>query len=317
MTSEGKPIGRVIALVVFLVASTVALRGYVPGSQHTPSQQPIGSASAFVAVVGLLGASLAVIAIAVVARVRTRRVVAAGPAERSDWFRGGRGGGGRSRWRALLIGLGLIAAFVVIVVLLAVLLRLALVHTRLGVPPRIATPAGGTPAPAHHPPSESGPSPLGYLYATTMLFLVLLLSAGSIIALRRKRRAAQPPRDTRQDLQPSAPEVRSESLARAAELGLAEVGDLGREPGRAIIACYAAMERELGNVPDAVPQDFDTASEVLARAVEIRALHADSAVPLVDLFVEARFSGHEMNEGHRDMAVRALELVLAELRIVA
>jgi hypothetical protein len=101
---------------------------------------------------------------------------------------------------------------------------------------------------------------------------------------------------------------RSESLARAATLGLAEVGDLSREPRQAIIACYLAMERQLGNVPDAVPQDFDTASEVLARAVEHRALQTDSAVPLVDLFAEARFSPHVMNEGHRDMAVRALQL---------
>ena len=80
--------------------------------------------------------------------------------------------------------------------------------------------------------------------------------------------------------------------------------DLSREPREAIIACYAAMERELANVPGAVPQDFDTPTEVLARAVEHHALHADNAVQLVNLFDEARFSPHVMNEGHRDVAVR-------------
>jgi hypothetical protein len=74
------------------------------------------------------------------------------------------------------------------------------------------------------------------------------------------------------------------------------------------------MERELAHVPGAVPQDFDTPSEVLARAVDHRALHADNAVQLVDLFTEARFSPHVMNEGHRDVAVGALRLVLDELR---
>ena len=44
------------------------------------------------------------------------------------------------------------------------------------------------------------------------------------------------------------------SLARAAEVGLAEIGDLSREPREAIIACYAAMERELTRVPGAAPQ---------------------------------------------------------------
>ena len=100
---------------------------------------------------------------------------------------------------------------------------------------------------------------------------------------------------------------------RAAEVGLAEMADLSREPREAIIACYAAMERELANVPDAAPQDFDTPTEVLARAVEHHALHADNAVQLVNLFAEARFSPHVMNEGHREVAVRVLRLVLDEL----
>ncbi len=64
----------------------------------------------------------------------------------------------------------------------------------------------------------------------------------------------------------------------------------------------------------AAPQDFDTPTEVLVRAVEHRALHADNAVQLVNLFEEARFSPHVMNEGHREVAVNVLRLVLAELR---
>ena len=109
----------------------------------------------------------------------------------------------------------------------------------------------------------------------------------------------------------------AESLARAAEVGLAEIGDLSREPREAIIACYAAMERELTHVPGAVPLDCDTPSEVLARAVDRHALRAASATQLVELFEEARFSPHVMNEGHRDTAVDALRLVLADLRSMA
>ena len=73
------------------------------------------------------------------------------------------------------------------------------------------------------------------------------------------------------------------------------------------------MERELTRVPGAVPQDCDTPSEVLARAVDNRALRADSATELVELFEEARFSPHVMTEAHRDAAVRVLERVLTEL----
>ena len=76
------------------------------------------------------------------------------------------------------------------------------------------------------------------------------------------------------------------------------------------------MERALANAPGAVPQDSDTPSEVLARAVEHHALHADDAPQLVDLFTEARFSPHVMNEGNREVAVQMLRMVLAELRAV-
>ena len=56
-----------------------------------------------------------------------------------------------------------------------------------------------------------------------------------------------------------------------------------------------------------------TARPRRSRAVEHQALHADNAVQLVNLFEEARFSPHVMGEGHRETAVRVLELVLAEI----
>ena len=134
------------------------------------------------------------------------------------------------------------------------------------------------------------------------------------VAARRCRREATA---VAGELPPRAAASGSEALAHAAEVGLAEVEDLSRDPRRAIIACYAAMERELTHVPGAVPQDCDTPSEVLARAVDHHALRADSASQLVELFEEARFSPHVMNEGHRDVAVDALRLVLTDLRSMA
>jgi len=152
-----------------------------------------------------------------------------------------------------------------------------------------------------------------YFYVATVAFLVILV-AGTLVAAHRRRRVVPvaPLADLRHD--DEAPDVASESLARAAEVGLAEVGDLSREPRKAIIACYAAMEGELSRVPGAMPEDFDTASEVLDRAVAHHALGPDSATQLVDLFDEARFSPHVMTEAHRDVAVRVLQRVLGELR---
>jgi Domain of unknown function (DUF4129) len=170
---------------------------------------------------------------------------------------------------------------------------------------------GTAPVPPAAAPPHPGGSMLGYLGASTVIFLLMLV-AGTVVFSRRQRRVAYSATavDDRSEPAPRRPQT----LARAAELGLAEIGDLSREPREAIIACYAAMERELSNVPGAVPQDFDTPTEVLARAVEHHALRADSATQLVDLFAEARFSPHVMNEGHREIAVRVLRLVLAEMR---
>jgi hypothetical protein len=152
---------------------------------------------------------------------------------------------------------------------------------------------------------------LSYLYGATVAFVVVIVT-GSIVAARTQRGPAAIV--TGDSGAAAPPGVGTQTLARAAELGLAEVGDLSREPRRAIIACYAAMEHQLSLVPDAAPREFDTASEVLERAVDHHALAPDSATRLVDLFDEARFSPHVMDEGHRDAAVAVLTTVLEELR---
>ena len=154
---------------------------------------------------------------------------------------------------------------------------------------------------------------LRYLIASAAALLVLAV-AGAVVAARRLRVGEVPIVAAEPTPPPSMPMCTSESLVRAAEVGLAEIGDRSREPREAIIACYAAMERELAYVPGAVPQDFDTPTEVLARAVENHALHVDNASELVNLFEEARFSPHVMSEAHRESALRVLQLVLAELR---
>lgn len=77
------------------------------------------------------------------------------------------------------------------------------------------------------------------------------------------------------------------------------------------------MEQELEKSPGTVPQASDTPSEVLARAVARRAVHAGSATQLVDLFEEARFSPHVMTEEHRAEAVEALQVVQRALQGVS
>lgn len=312
MPGIDKPTRRVVALIVLLIVVAAALRGYLPARDQVTHAGQGGSRAALIIVIVALSASVALLAVAVIARLRDPRADAPKAKDLSDMLGTGTGG---PNWRVLLIGLGVIIAWLVIATLLA---RLWLPHN--------VTPSGSAPDVSSQPSSRGGAPPqqprrprndsgdmTGILLAS-VIPMMLLLVVGTVVSSRRRWRGPAAVALAGDDPESSAPAGHSESLARAAELGLAEMTDLSREPREAIIACYAAMERELANVPGAVPQEFDTPTEVLARAVERHALQSDNAIELVNLFEEARFSPHVMNEGHRETAVDVLGLVLAELR---
>jgi Domain of unknown function (DUF4129) len=302
---------RVIAVITLMIVAAWALRGYIPGGERVAEREkPPSNPAALAVVVVMLCAAVAIIGFAIIVRMRDRRPrrPPAGALSRSP------SAVGRPTWRFALILLGMVIGCLLLVLLL----------TRLGGPteqpasappaaPETSAPASDTaprPAPADSEP-ESDTNLVGYLVPPMLVLMVLVIMGTAIASRRRGSGEVQYPVDN--DAHEHPTQTAGVTLARAAEIGLAEIGDLTREPREAIIACYAAMERELTRVPGAVPQDCDTPSEVLARAVDNRALRADSATELVELFEEARFSPHVMTEGHRDAAVRVLERVLAEL----
>jgi hypothetical protein len=307
------PIARVIALGLLLVVLGVALRGRLPGVQQAEPDRPTGGPAPLIGVIALVSAAMLVVAVAVVMSIREPGRPM--PAARYD-VPGGGAARGRRSWRVLLIGLAAILAWVL---LNALLTQLPWLHAGDVPSPQTApgpAPSSDTvPRPPVRQPSGGDDHVFWFLAASTAALMVLILTAAVIVRVRRRRDAAPAAAAAPvPDADVVEPASGSETLALAAERGLAEVGDLSREPREAIIACYAAMENALANAPGAAPQDSDTPSEVLARAVEHHALQAGSAEDLVTLFAEARFSTHVMNEGHREAAERALRLVLDDLR---
>ncbi len=311
MPGIDKAPARVIAVIVLLIVAAAALHGYLPGGEPPPRDRSTGGVGSLFAVVAMLTVSMAIIAIAIITQSRRP----SGSPGAGDPPRRLVGERRRLTWRMVLIAVGVL---VVWLLLLALMSRL---NIQLGIeqpPSDASTPPSGVPRPATEQPEQpEASSGVFSLLAGAAVLLMMLVFVGAVIAGRRRRRAAALLISSGDEYRPSTPADAPDSLARAAELGLAEIGDLSREPREAIIACYAAMERELENAPEVVPRESDTPSEVLARAVEHHALRADSATELVDLFEEARFSPHVMTEEHREIAVRVLRLVLAELRSVA
>ncbi|MEY8017577.1 DUF4129 domain-containing protein [Mycobacterium servetii] len=313
MPGSDKPTARVVALIVLLLVVAVALRGYLPAHDRAFRTEAGGSAAAWTAVVAALAGTVTLLAIAVVARLRDPRGFAPSGPDLPALLDTGTD---RPSWRVVLVALGVIAGLLLALTLLT---RVAVGHDVTPPAPgsaSVSPPARtGAPPPRQPPKADSG-NISRVLIACTLPLLPILV-VGTLLESRRRWRATGAGETAAEEGETAAAQPNPGSLVRAAERGLAEMTDLRREPREAIIACYAAMERELANVPGAVPQDFDTPTEVLARAVERHALHADNAVQLVDLFAEARFSPHVMNEAHRDVAVRALRLVLDELRSVS
>jgi hypothetical protein len=302
--------GRVVAVIVLLIVIAASLRGYLPGVDRAAQKSPPDSGASLVYLGAMVGVSLVILSVAVIVRLRDPRRTAPSASGLSERFSDGRG---RPTWRVLVIGAAVLVAWLLTVWLLSQFITLHVGGQPPTAPPSTApTPATNASRPPQPPDAGADRDVLHYLIAATVaLFVVIVMGA---VATARRRRVGEPPIVAAEMSRPPTAPSTSESLVRAAEVGLAEIGDLSREPRAAIIACYAAMERELSRVPGAVPQDFDTPTEVLARAVENHALHGDSAAELVNLFEEARFSPHVMSEAHRMSALSVLQLVLADLR---
>ena len=307
MPGDGRTVARTITVIVLVLLAIVALRGYLPGAEQTSeTREPSEGSGSLIAVLAMLVVSMAVIALSLLRRPPPRR---AGPT-RTELPGDGRRDG--LPWRPLLLAA---AALLTWLAVLYLLLRWASPQPVDPPPPAPAAdppvPSDTTPAerPDPAPVSDSGGDLFGILAVTTAVLIVIVIVA----AIRGRRRPATVTPSAATDSHDLPAPASDPDLARAAELGLAEIGDLSRDPPQAIIACYAAMERELGKAPGASPKDSDTPAEVLARAIDTQVLRSGSAGELVDLFEEARFSSHVMDEGHRADAVHALKLVQREL----
>lgn len=312
---SGNATGRVVLLIVLLFLTAAALRGYLPAHTGGRLAQAGGGKVAMTILVASLAGTLAMMAFAIIARLRDPRTVAPSAGELSQML-GGRAA--RPSWRVIFIGLAVVVACLLIAFALSQLLPPYDLNRPAQQQDSVPTTSIGAPdartPPKKRPDDDQSRGVLKVLLVSTTA-LALMVVAGAVVAARRRARMT-PSSDVEvaaDDDESPLPPAPSDSLARAAEVGLAEMTDRSREPREAIIACYAAMERELSNIPGAAPQECDTPSEVLARAVHRHALHADNAAQLVNLFVEARFSPHVMTEGHREEAVRILQLVLGEL----
>jgi hypothetical protein len=140
-------------------------------------------------------------------------------------------------------------------------------------------------------------------YAVLALILALIITA--LLVLARRMRHAD--RRERLVVAPDDAAVVREAV-QAGRAALTGVSDARL----AIISCYLAMERSLGDAGTA-RRPAETADELLARATGDGLLHGAPPARLTALFSEARFSRHEVPGTARAEALEALDVILADL----
>jgi uncharacterized membrane protein len=167
--------------------------------------------------------------------------------------------------------------------------------------------APGKPATPHahvQKPSHGSLNVADILYA----LLVIVLIAAVIVSILWARRLR--PATALDEDEPIAEDP--ESLRDAVESGWAALRTFD-DAKAAIIACYLAMERSLAEHGTA-RSAADTPSELLERATRTGMLRGGAARRLTQLFYEARFSSHPMDQGQRAVAEQALSELAEALR---
>ena len=140
--------------------------------------------------------------------------------------------------------------------------------------------------------------PLG-IALTVLLALVLAGAiAGIVFLLARVKGEVAPP-------------VPEDPLVEVLEGGMDDLRRIS-DPRRAVIACYARMERLM--ISSGIPRlPTDTPTEFLTRILQRRSISAARASQLTTLFERAKFSPHRIDEQMRQDALSALEHVLGEV----
>jgi Domain of unknown function (DUF4129) len=169
------------------------------------------------------------------------------------------------------------------------------------------------PPPGPPPPSfrvQGSPHPfvsagIATVIEYTVLALIVACIVAALLNLRRRTRRA----DRRERLVVAPDDA---ALVRVAvEAGRSALTGVS-DARMAIISCYLAMERSLGDAGTA-RRPAETADELLARATGDGLLHGEPPARLTALFYEARFSRHEVPATARAAALDALDVILAGL----
>ena len=162
-------------------------------------------------------------------------------------------------------------------------------------------------------PAPYDPSPVLITLVQLILVATGLLVAFALVQLVRSLLRRRPHLELHEEPDFAIPVVPGELLEAARE----RLRDLeSGEPRNAIVAAWLGLETSAAAT--GLPRlPAETSSEYTERVIGVWPVDSERLGDLAALYREARFSVHELGEGHRDRAVTDLRVLIADLERVA
>jgi Domain of unknown function (DUF4129) len=142
------------------------------------------------------------------------------------------------------------------------------------------------------------------------LFLAALVAALAWYALRdrpRRRLADDDEDDDEED-----PARTADDVVAALDAVLVELSDADRDPRRAVIACWVRLEQAAA-AAGTPRHPGDTPTDLVSRLLRAHRVSADVLATFADVYREARYATHTVDEAMRTQARSALRRLRAEL----
>jgi hypothetical protein len=148
--------------------------------------------------------------------------------------------------------------------------------------------------------------------ALVLLCVVGLIVLGIVVvALMRdqaKRRAKRKGKLTKQTAQPRT----ADELVAALDAGLEELSDTDRDPRRAVIACWVRLEQAAA-AAGTPRHPGDTPTDLVGRLLAEQQVDSRVLAALLEVYRQARYATHTVDDQMRRQAVDALQRLRADL----
>jgi hypothetical protein len=148
--------------------------------------------------------------------------------------------------------------------------------------------------------------------AVAVLGLVVLIVVGIVVwAVVRQQLRGRGTRKGTRTPRPAEPRT-AQDLVAVLDAGLQELSDTDRDPRRAVIACWVRLEQAAAAA--GTPRHAgDSPTDLVARLLAEQRVDAGVLTPFADVYRQARYATHTVDDQMRQQARSALERLRTDL----